>query len=615
MSTLQVPFSTLRQPACLYGPDGRIAAANDRAETLAGRPLAGRSIAEAIGIFDIRSSDGAPLVEAAMPVTGALLGEEAVDVPLAVTTADGRTVRVLATASPIREGDAVAGALVVWQEVVDGETADGAGRGRYRRLLDAILGALPYTVSLWGRNERIVWANERFAAERGEDREALIGRSWRDLGAPLDIVEPLVREALEAVLTGATITRDVAVAGTNGGTWRACTFLPFGRDAILVITGDVTERKRIEEEMARYADDLRESRQQLADVIEATGAGYYDMATDASEGTISRRGAELLGVLPDEVPRFPEFGPWALRRVHPDDLAALTDSFAAFIAGETERNEAEFRVLNRDGGYRWVRAISTSVQQDEDGRVAKLAGFLFDIDEQQRAEAVLVQSNEELQRFAYVASHDLQEPLRSIISFSQLLQRRCGGKLDADADEFIGFIVEGGNRMQALIQDLLQVSRLETQARPPEPTDAAAVVYVALRALETPIRAAGACVTVEELPAVMADWTQLEQVFANLVGNAIKYRREGVQPRIRISAERRDGMVEFAVTDNGIGIEAEYFEQIFEMFRRLHTHDEYEGTGIGLAVVRRIVERHGGRVRVASSPGEGSTFFFTLPAA
>ncbi len=227
----------------------------------------------------------------------------------------------------------------------------------------------------------------------------------------------------------------------------------------------------------------------------------------------------------------------------------------------------------------------------------------------------LQRSNEELQRFAYVASHDLQEPLRSIISFSQLLERRYRGQLDTDADEYIAFIVEGGNRMQRLIEDLLQLSRVETKAKPLAPTDAGEVVADVLRLMETSIREAGATIEVGDLPMVMADAAQLAQVFTNLVGNALKYRRPDVPPEVRISAERAGTFWRFAVADNGIGIEAEYFDRIFVIFQRLHTRDEYEGTGIGLAVVRKIVERHGGRIRVESTPGEGSTFFFTLPAA
>ncbi len=227
----------------------------------------------------------------------------------------------------------------------------------------------------------------------------------------------------------------------------------------------------------------------------------------------------------------------------------------------------------------------------------------------------LQRSNEELQRFAYVASHDLQEPLRSIVSFSQLLERRYKGQLDQDADEFIAFIIEGGNRMQRLIEDLLQLSRIETKAKPLVPTDAGEVVSDALRLMETSIREAGATVSVGELPTIRADAAQLAQVVTNLVGNALKYRRPDVPPEVRISAERAGAFWRFAVRDNGIGIEKEYFDRIFIIFQRLHTRDEYEGTGIGLAVARKIVDRHGGKVWVESAPGEGSTFFFTVPAA
>ncbi|MEN6342035.1 MAG: PAS domain S-box protein [Methanospirillum sp.] len=239
--------------------------------------------------------------------------------------------------------------------------------------------------------------------------------------------------------------------------------------------------------------------------------------------------------------------------------------------------------------------------------------------ESERALAVyaeeLKRSNEELQRFAYVASHDLQEPLRTIVSFSQLLERRYKGKFDDDADEFIGFIVEGGKRLQALIRDLLQLSRIETQAQPPVPIAAEAVVADVVSTLEAPIREAGATVAVGPMPTVRADPVQLEQVFTNLITNALKYHREGVPPVIEISASRSGRRWEFAVRDNGIGIDGEYHDRIFQMFQRLHTADEYEGTGIGLAVVKKIIERHGGTVRVESTPGEGSTFYFTLPAA
>ncbi len=486
-------LDAIRLPAFLYGPDGTILAANDLAEALAGRGLAGSSAADALAIFTQCRPDGTPLMPAELPVSIALAGEEVIEVPLAVTVADGRSLFVLATASPIREDGALSGALVLWQ--------------------------------------------------------------------------------------------------------------------------DVTARTQAERELARYAEDLRGSREQLADVIEATGAGFFQIGLDRMEGTISRRGAEILGFSTPEMPSLLEIVAEAQARMHPDDLETTINSFMTFVAADSERNEMEFRVRALDGGWRWVQAISTSAQRDENGRVVMLAGFLFDIDERKKAEAALRRSNEELQQFAYVASHDLQEPLRSIVSFSQLLDRRYRGRLDRDADEYIAFIVEGGQRMQTLIQDLLQVSRVETGAKPLEPTDAAIVVADAVRVMETPLAEAGATIETGDLPRVMADAAQLEQVFTDLIGNAIKYRHPARPSAIRIAAWRVGPMVQFSVADNGIGIEPEYHDRIFQMFQRLHTHEEYEGTGIGLAVVRKIVDRHGGKVWVESTPGEGSTFCFTLPAA
>ena len=265
------------------------------------------------------------------------------------------------------------------------------------------------------------------------------------------------------------------------------------------------------------------------------------------------------------------------------------------------------------------RHFRVSVVSTKPGTFATVFQDVTDI---HRAEAALqeyanelARSNEELERFAYVTSHDLQEPLRSIVSFSQLLEQRYRGRLDHDADEYIGFIVEGGRRMQAQIRDLLAFARVTTTGRSLEATDAGAVVREVLRDLTGTIEASGARVEVAPLPTVMADPAQLEQVFANLIGNAIKYRRPGVSPAIQISAERESSFWRFAVGDNGIGIEPEHHDRIFEMFRRLHTQDEYEGTGIGLAIVKRIVERHGGRIRVESTPGEGSTFSFTMAPA
>jgi len=227
-------------------------------------------------------------------------------------------------------------------------------------------------------------------------------------------------------------------------------------------------------------------------------------------------------------------------------------------------------------------------------------------------QAALRRSNAELEQLAYVASHDMQEPLRMVASYLQLVAERYGDALDADGHEFIGYAVDGAKRMQALISDMLTYSRVSTRARPIEPTDSARIIATAERHLQVAIEEAGAEITRGELPVVLGDEVQLLQLFQNLIGNAIKFRGHAA-PRVHVTAEPAEDGWRFSVTDNGIGIAPEYFERIFVLFQRLHGRREYPGTGIGLALCKRIVERHGGRIWVESTQGQGSVFRFTLP--
>jgi light-regulated signal transduction histidine kinase (bacteriophytochrome) len=233
--------------------------------------------------------------------------------------------------------------------------------------------------------------------------------------------------------------------------------------------------------------------------------------------------------------------------------------------------------------------------------------------EQRMAENTLelCRSNAELEQFAYIASHDLQEPLRMVASYTELLAQRYQGQLDERADKYIKYAVDGAKRMQRLVNDLLTFSRVGRNERPTQPTDLNEVVGTVLKNLGHAVSKSGATIETRNLPTVMADDVQIGQVFQNLIGNAIKFHAERA-PHIRINAERTTGKWLCSVADNGIGIEAQYSERIFQMFQRLHDRETYEGSGIGLAIAKKIVERHGGKIWFESEPGKGTTFFFTL---
>ena len=253
------------------------------------------------------------------------------------------------------------------------------------------------------------------------------------------------------------------------------------------------------------------------------------------------------------------------------------------------------------------------------GETVSVLGISQDITDRRRAEAALAQraeelgrSNAELQQFAYVVSHDLQEPLRSVISYLQLLVRRCQNQLDADAERFVSRTVAAAERMKTLINDLLKYSRVGTQGQPFAPTDCSELLGQVLDNLKVAVEESQAVVTHDELPTVMADAMQLSQLLQNLIGNALKFRGDRA-PATHVGADRQEGAWLFSVRDNGIGIEPQYVGRIFQVFQRLHTRREYPGTGIGLSICKRIVERHGGRIWVESEGGNGSTFYFTIP--
>ena len=301
-----------------------------------------------------------------------------------------------------------------------------------------------------------------------------------------------------------------------------------------------------------------------------------------------------------------------------DEVVALTIS--AFMLGGVLSIAPLFLTIKRSAEFlqRAKEELEIKVaERTEELRDAN-AHLSVELDERRRAEqrmaqyaAELARSNAELEQFAYVASHDLQEPLRMVASFTQLLARRYRGQLDKDADEFIGFAVDGATRMQSLINDLLVYSRVGTRGKSFAPTDCGAVLQMALDNLARSVEESGAVITHDPLPTVPGDEVQLTQLFQNLIANASKFGSPET-PRIHVSAEKQGPQWVFAVRDNGIGIAPEQQERIFMIFQRLHHRSEYPGTGIGLAICKKIVERHGGRIWVESRPGEGATFYFSL---
>jgi light-regulated signal transduction histidine kinase (bacteriophytochrome) len=273
--------------------------------------------------------------------------------------------------------------------------------------------------------------------------------------------------------------------------------------------------------------------------------------------------------------------------------------------------------LRSDGTHLTIQ-IQESLIRDADDAVSGIRSTLVDVTERKRNAEILerqarelARSNAELEQFAYVASHDLQEPLRMVASYTQLLGRRYKGRLDGDADDFIAFAVDGAARMQQLINDLLAYSRVGRHGGELRATGAEAALAGSVANLRASIEESGAAIHHEPLPAVYADPVQLMQLFQNLLGNAIKFCK-GVRPEIAVGCRECPEEWCFSVRDNGIGIDPKYADRIFQVFQRLHNKKEYPGTGIGLAICKKIVERHGGRIWLDSQPGHGTTFYFTI---
>jgi PAS domain S-box-containing protein len=482
--------------------------------------------------------------------------------------------------------------------------------GRYRGLLEAAPDAM-VVVNLAGD---IVLVNVQAEKQFGYSRDKLLGQPVKSI-IPEGFAERLLADALRSKedALAQQIGTGIELSGLrkNGSLFPIEIMLsPLESPEGMLVTAairDISLRKAAELHMGQMEGRYRGLLEAAPDAMVVVNlVGEIVLLNVQAERQFGYKRDELLGqkvknIIPDG---FAE-------RLIADALRSTEDALAQQIGAGIELTG------RRKEGSEFPIEIMLSPLESAQGILVTAA--IRDISARKAAEKQLLQSieelkrsNEELDQFAYIASHDLQEPLRMVASYTQLLSRRYKGKLDADADQFIAFAVDGATRMQRLIRDLLAFSRVGTTGQILVDTSSETALGQAIANLRDAISDSSALVTHDPLPSVKADETQLTQLFQNLIGNGIKYQNPGV-PRVHISATRNGGgKWTFSVKDNGLGIAPQYFERIFDMFQRLHKREEFAGTGIGLAICKKIVERHGGVISVASQPGQGSTFSFAL---
>ncbi|WP_436347787.1 MEDS domain-containing protein [Natronorubrum sp. FCH18a] len=487
--------------------------------------------------------------------------------------------------------------------------------------LSALVETAPECIKTVGADGTLLQMNSAGLEMVEADSESdVIGECLYDLIAPEH--RERFREFNERICRGERGTLEFDIVGLEGTrrhmeTHAAPLRHPDGSISHLALTRDITEQVEREQELERTLDLLHKT-ERIADV------GGWEIDPETEEVFWTDHIFDVLAVPYDEEPPLDE----ALEMYHEDDRSVVTSAVEdALDSGQSF--DIEVRVRTHSDEERWLRL--QGVPETVDGDIDSFRGAAHDITEhknrEQRLEEVierLEMSNERLEQFAHAASHDLQEPLRMVSSYLRLLERRYEDALDEEGEEFLEFAVNGADRMREMIEGLLAYSRVEMQGDPLEPLDLDTVFDDVLSDQQFLLEEHDAEITADDLPRVEGDASQLRQVFQNVFENAITYSGDE-PPRIHVSAERREagsgtaaGTDGFewvvSVRDEGIGIDPADQDRIFEVFHRLHTHGEYDGTGIGLALCERIVERHGGEIWVESEPGEGTTVSFTLPA-
>jgi PAS domain S-box-containing protein len=498
------------------------------------------------------------------------------------------------------------------RDITERKAADDALReseARFRRLLEMV----PLPLCHVDKDGTIIFRNERFVQVFGytaEDVPTLTEwwlRAYPDSQYRQWVTEKWDSAIRRAAAEGRDIDPIEYIVTCKNGEERNIEIsgITLG-DEFLATFVDFTARKQTE-------SALRDSEERFRATFEQAAVGIAQVGLGGRWLRVNQRLCDIVGYTAEELL------PLTFQDItHPDDLNTDLDYVRQVLAGKIQTYSMEKRYIRKDRSQVWIN-LTVGLVRDEATAPKYFVSVVEDITERKKTEEKLkkvmddlARSNAELERFAYVASHDLQEPLRMVTSYLQLLERRYKDKLDGDALEFINYAVDGSNRMKTLISDLLSYSRVGTRGKEFALTDCEEILGRVLDNLQISIEENRAKVTHDPLPKLMADDVQLESLFQNLIGNAIKFHGKK-PPRVHVGVNKDEKGWIFSVSDNGIGIDPQYFERIFIIFQRLHNREEYPGTGIGLAISKRIVERHGGRMWIESQPGKGSTFFFTLP--
>ncbi|MEI8202713.1 MAG: PAS domain S-box protein [Bacteroidota bacterium] len=473
-------------------------------------------------------------------------------------------------------------------------------------------------IVVWNREFQITRFNPAFEKLTGRKAEEVFGKSI-ELLFPPESAEKSMKLIKESHQGGRLETVEMEIIHLNGTISiillnSASVYEEDQKTSVATIAQgqDITERKHAE-------NKLKESEERYRSLMFNLEAGIVVHSPDTSIVMNNDRASELLGLSQEQMKGKVAIDP-AWEFIHEDSTPLTLEEYPVNRI-VTSRQPIKDQILGvlqpNKNDIVWLTVNGFQVL-DHKGAITEIVISFIDISERKKVEEEikntllkLQRSNQELEQFAYVASHDLQEPLRMVSSYTQLLSKRYSDKLDSDAQEFIAYAVSGATRMQTLINDLLDYSRLNTRKKAMLPADCHSVLGKVRINLATMIEERKALITCDELPRVVADETQLIQLFQNLISNGIKYNHSETL-HIHISASEEKNEWIFSIKDNGIGMEKEFHERIFRMFQRLHSKNEYSGTGIGLAICKRIVERHGGRIWLESELGKGSVFYFTL---